>query len=466
MTSTNTGNKDSSLYLVEFGEYPTRTNSSSSKSFSPTSSCGEKIFDGEFDNQDLPPIDGGAQAWLFLLASAMLEALVWGYAFAFGIFQDYYSVHEPFKGSENIAVIGTCAMGLAYLIAPLAIMMMILFPRLARWVSTMGVVIMCLSLALSSFATNVTHLILSQGIGFGVGGCFAYTPSILYMSEWFHRRKGLAFGIVWFISCNQAGSGISGVIFPLAIEWLLGKYGIETTLRVSAVSLFILAAPFLYWHRPRLPPSKTVRHDRLNFRFLYSRVYNIYQFCNTIEALGFFLPTIYLPSYARSLGANEFLSSLTVTLVNLTSVFSSVLVGFLSDRYHITTPILILTVGTVLSVFFIWGFAVSIPTLYVFCVAYGLLAGGYSSTWSGVAQEIQRANPEADATVIFPFMELGRGIGNVASGPLSEVLMRADTWKGRASGAYGSGFGPLVVCTGVTALIGGVSVVARRFNWI
>lgn len=33
-----------------------------------------------------------------------------GWAGAFGIFQDYYSVNEPFEGSENIAVIGTCGM--------------------------------------------------------------------------------------------------------------------------------------------------------------------------------------------------------------------------------------------------------------------------------------------------------------------------------------------------------------------
>lgn len=74
---------------------------------------------------------------------------------------------------------------------------MILVPRLARWVSTIGVVIICLSLALGSFAQNVTHLILTQGIAFGIGGCLAYTPSILFMSEWFVTKKGLAFGIVW-----------------------------------------------------------------------------------------------------------------------------------------------------------------------------------------------------------------------------------------------------------------------------
>lgn len=33
-----------------------------------------------------------------------------GYADAFGVFQDYYSEHEPFKESGDIAVIGTCAM--------------------------------------------------------------------------------------------------------------------------------------------------------------------------------------------------------------------------------------------------------------------------------------------------------------------------------------------------------------------
>ena len=342
---------------------------------------------------------------------------------------------------------------------------------------------MCLSLALSSFSTNVTHLLLSQGIGFGIGGCLAYTPTILFMSEWFVKRKGLAFGVVWVSKrycarCDQhgskwtlanrsqqAGSGVSGIIFPLAIQWLLGKYGIAATLQISSVTLFILAMPFIYFHRPRLTTTEIAYH-RLNFRFLYNKVFIIYQLGNTLEAIGFFLPTIYLPKFARSLGASDFMASLTVTLVNLFQVFGSVLMGFLSDRYHISTCILISTVGTVISVFFIWGFATSIPPLYIFCVAYGLLAGGFSSTWAGVSNEVQKANPCADATVIFPFMETGRGIGNVVSGPLSEALLKGYPWKGRAAGAYGSGYGTLIVCTGASALMGGICVVARQFKWI
>ncbi|KAJ6151421.1 hypothetical protein N7470_007018 [Penicillium chermesinum] len=366
------------------------------------------------DSIDVPPMDGGFHAWMFLLASAMLEALLtFGlrYAFAFGVFQEYYSATPPFKGSENIAVIGTCAMGLAYMLAPFAIVFMILVPRFARWVSTVGVILMCLSLAISSFATNVTHLMLTQGIGFGVGGCLAYTPSILYMSEWFCKRKGLAFGVVW------AGSAISGSVFPITIEWLLNKYGVESTLRVSSVALCLLAAPFLYFHHPRLPPAKTASHERLNFRFLVSKVHLVYQLGNTIEALGFFLPTIYLPMCARSLGASKFLSSFTVTLFNLAAVFSNVLIGFLSDRYHVTICILISTVGTVLSVFFLWGFSTSLPILYVFCAFYGLMADGYSSTWAGITHEIQLANPGSDPAVIFPIH--GAGPGNRERGEWS-----------------------------------------------
>lgn len=58
----------------------------------------------------VPRQDGGKDAWLYLAACFVIEALVWGFGYAFGVFQDYYSTHEPFKGSKNIPVIGTTAM--------------------------------------------------------------------------------------------------------------------------------------------------------------------------------------------------------------------------------------------------------------------------------------------------------------------------------------------------------------------
>lgn len=56
---------------------------------------------------------------------------------------------------------------------------------------------MSLALALSSLSTTTTELIISQGVFYGLGASVAYTPTIIFMDEWFARRKGLAFGIMW-----------------------------------------------------------------------------------------------------------------------------------------------------------------------------------------------------------------------------------------------------------------------------
>ena len=57
----------------------------------------------------LPPADGGKDAWLFLAGSFVIETLTWGFALAFGVLQEYYSTHEPFAESKNIATVGTTA---------------------------------------------------------------------------------------------------------------------------------------------------------------------------------------------------------------------------------------------------------------------------------------------------------------------------------------------------------------------
>lgn len=149
----------------------------------------------------LPPVDRGKDAWLFLAAAFIVEALVWGFPFSFGVFQDYYSTHPPFAGSRNIAVIGTCAMGIMYLDLPIIFAVMQRWPKTRPFCTAAGLLVMCLALSLSSFSTTATHLMVTQGVIYAVGGSMAYAPCIIYMDEWFVKRKGLAFGIMW-ASCS------------------------------------------------------------------------------------------------------------------------------------------------------------------------------------------------------------------------------------------------------------------------
>lgn len=429
----------------------------------------------------IPPPDRGQAAYLFLLACFMVEALVWGFAFSFGIFQEYYT--REFEGQANIAVIGTCCtvrtfntsainhrliylQGLSYLSAPFVFGALRKWPSLRRGSCLVGLLIMCVALAAASFAKNVTHLIITHGILYAIGGGLCYSPTILFLDEWFIQRKGLAFGIMW------AGTGVSGVVLPLVMQWLLESYGFRTTLRIWSVALFILTFPLLHFLRPRLPLDLTPKKNRQLFdmRFLVSPTFGVLQACNVIEALGFFLPTIYLPTFAREvLKVSSLTAAGTVILVNVASVFGCIAMGTLTDRLHVTTCIMLSTVGATIGVFVLWGLSTSLATSYVFCIVYGLFAGSFTSTWTGIIKLTQKKVEGADTGLVFAFLAFGRGVGNVISGPLSEALLKNRPWLHEAGMAYGSGYGPLIAFTGVSALLGGASFLIRglgRTSWL
>ena len=128
--------------------------------------------------------------------------------------------------------------------------------------------------------------------------------------------------------------------------------------------------------------------------------------------------------------------------------------------------ILISTIGATLSVFLLWGFSTSFPLLCVFSLVYGLFAGGFTSTYTGSIQEVKRADNRAEAGLVFGLLAAGRGIGSVASGPLSEALLSEQPWVGDAIFGYGTGYGGLIVFTGISAMLGGMSWVCRRASWV
>lgn len=73
------------------------------------------------------------------------------------------------------------------------------YAKAALWAAT---VVSCVSMLVSSWATEAWHLILLQGILGGVTGAVLYAPVLLWMNQWFVERRGTASGIVF------AGTGI------------------------------------------------------------------------------------------------------------------------------------------------------------------------------------------------------------------------------------------------------------------
>ncbi|EWZ40894.1 hypothetical protein FOZG_09514 [Fusarium oxysporum Fo47] len=150
-----------------------------------------------------------------------MEALVWGFLYSFGVFQDYYQSHLPFARSSNTATIGTCAMGVLFFMFPIVIALQRLYPRQARWAPVCGLMVICLALLTSSFSQSVPHLIITQGVIYALPGSITYFPAMFWLGEWFIERRGFGYGVMW------SGSGIGGSTIPLILELLLQTTDLE-----------------------------------------------------------------------------------------------------------------------------------------------------------------------------------------------------------------------------------------------
>ncbi|KAF2035087.1 MFS general substrate transporter [Setomelanomma holmii] len=405
----------------------------------------------------LPPTDRGKDAWLCLFACFMLEALIWGFPASYGIFQEHYS-DKDFAGSSNIAAVGACAMGIMYTDIPLLYALLKYFPKLRKWATPVGLVIVCLALGLGSLSTSVNHLILTQGVIYALGGGLAWAPILQNLEEWWIRRRGFAFGVA------LAGLGLSGAILPLVLEWLLNSYGFRTTLRVCALTFVALNFPLLFMFKPRLPLAQTSQTRRFDMSFWTCSNFLILQSGNIIQSMGFFLPGFYLPTYARSLGASHIQSTVTIILLNGAGFLGCLCMGMATDRFHVTNCLLVSSLGSAIGVFLLWGFSTSLAPLYIFSIVYGGFAGCQSSAWSAITRNTIERKRSVDSGMVWACLSAGKGVGNLCSGPLSEALLHAGNWS--ADMTYGSGYGALIVFTGVTALASGWGYAAKRIGWL
>lgn len=398
--------------------------------------------------QTLAPADGGAAAWKFLFSAFVVEALLWGFPLAYGVFQEYYSTHPTFEGNTDVvAVVGTLATSIYFITAPIVTP---LVKRYQRWQTHMigaGSILCVVALIAASFATNVTTLIATQGVMYGVGFTLLYFPILRMMNEWFIARRGIAYGVMF------AGGGFSGVGFPFLLEALLSKYGHRTTLRAVAVGIAVSTLPLLPLLKARLPVSHGGALRALDVSFFKQPLFYFFAFSNLFQGLGYYIPGIYLPTYAASLGLSGTIGALILSLFNLATTFGQLAMGYLSDRTNNALSLVFMSsFMSALATFLLWGFASSLPMLIAFSVIYGWFAGGFVILWpkfGGILSE--------DPGAVYSMMAFGKGIGNILTGPISSPLMRGPVHSG-----YGlNRFEPLILYLGSMMLVSSLGV----FGW-
>ncbi|KAL4250660.1 Proton-linked Monocarboxylate Transporter [Abortiporus biennis] len=366
------------------------------------------------NESSLAPVDSGFGAWSFLAAAFLVEAVVWGFPNAFGVFLDAYlrdaSLTSQPRASSLLPLVGPLSTGIIYCAGPLLHPVLTRYPSHRRTAMWIGLLLCFCSLLGASYTNNVSTLIVLQGGLYGIGGVLLYHPCISYMSEWFIKKRGLANGIIF------AGTAAGGLILPLFLPSLITKFGTSKTLRYVSIGELLLLVPTIPFVKPRLPESNigffagrdARRGDRMpprNWSFAY------------------FLPLVWLPTFASALPyQNGSSSSLALALLNGSSLLGRISMGMLSDKLNPFILAISTLTFTSLATFILWGvLANSFKGVLAFGIVYGCFASGWSSLYTGFIRRFAKDDPTISTSIIGVLM-FTRGIGNILSTPISTAL--------------------------------------------
>jgi sugar phosphate permease len=118
-----------------------------------------------------------------------------------------------------------------------------------RGIVLVGVAIAGLALVLMNFINSLWSFYVVWGVMLGTGTNLALgVPLDAGIANWFVRRRGLALSVKWALS------GLSGVVVPPLITWLMFVHGWRTACVIGGVTMLAVGLPlvwfFLRRHRP------------------------------------------------------------------------------------------------------------------------------------------------------------------------------------------------------------------------
>lgn len=411
-----------------------------------------------------------------------------GFAMSYGVFQEYFSNNwSSLSGNQSLTgIVGTTFNGVMYLSMP------ILFAAFSqRWArhrqtaALCGAILTCASFVLSSLSWDVWHLVATQGVLAALGCALVYSPTTLSLGEWFREggRRAVAYGVV--LSCKN----VVGSACPFLLRVLLDRYDFRAAMRIWTAVVAGTAIPALFLvvtHPSRLRHSNggggggaaAPGHDasaesharrKIPWHFLRHRTIYIYSVATALQSSGYGIPQTYLNTYAHDVALlSQTSATLLLTIFNVPGIVASSFFGYLGDkkRFNLaaSTVTSIPAVGAALAAFLFWGLTSqgNMALLVVFSITFGFFAGGYSATWGSVLNELEREaadrNEAVDVGMLYGLLNGARGIGYVSGGLAGVPLLKAGGGTSLGGFGYGTTYGPLIIFTGLSSVLGGWAV--------
>lgn len=244
-----------------------------------------------------------------------------------------------------------------------------------------GTALVFTSLFTASYATQIWHLFLSQGVCFGFGMGFLYIPATAILPQWFLSKRSLAVGI------STSGAGLGGLAYNLIAGAAIRSLGLQWTYRVLAFCALAVNAICAILIRDRnmaiKPKNKTF--DWREFGKIEVVLVIVWGF---MSELGYIVLLYSLPHFATSIGLTQQQGSVIGAIFNLGLGLGRPFIGYASDRFGRINVAATMTASCGVFCLAIWVPARSYGVLLLFAILAGLGAGNFWGTCSAVTAEV------------------------------------------------------------------------------
>ncbi|KAK2778928.1 MFS monocarboxylate [Colletotrichum kahawae] len=386
-----------------------------------------------------------ARYTLILIAAFMINFIVGGLLFGYGVYQALYETmiqeeSSPFAGASyaEIDLIGSVSVSVMMMGAPFVV----------AWVKNSGPklaictggILFGLAHVLASFGTALWHFEMSQGLLLGIGCSLSFLPSVTVAPTWFDKHRGLAVGFV------SAGTGVGGLVWAPAITAAVKAIGFRSTLRMTgALSAFliVLSGLSLSWepsmaahlreekakdaHRKGIWRIPLPTWETAKQRKFVAQVLGTF-----FQSAAYYTPVFFTVSYAKTLGFSDSDGANLTAVANACNAIGKIGVGFVADRIGRLNSFFLTTLLSAVVTLGLWVSSTlsgehdehSARGLFIaFTVLYGLFASAYVSLFTTSLVELfgMRELPRV-AGVMF----MAQGIASMIGTPVAGVLIRGN----------------------------------------
>ncbi|KAJ8125332.1 hypothetical protein O1611_g8308 [Lasiodiplodia mahajangana] len=319
----------------------------------------------------------GGYGWVVVAAVFFLNAHTWGLNSSFAVFLAYYIRTNTFQTTDlGYAFIGGLSLSIAFLVSPLATFLAGWEKFGTRLTIFTGIIFEVIAFVGSSFATKLWHIILTQGVSFGLGLGLMFVTSAPVPAQWFRKKRSLANG------CVASGSGFGGLIYSLATNAMIENIGLAWTFRSLAIICFVVNGVATLFIRDRNKAISSV-HVAFNWKLFKRPSFVMFQLWLALSLIAYTILVFSIVAYSQAVGLTPSQASLVGALFNLSQGLGRPAIGLTSDTVGRLNMANICTLWCGILCLFVWTFG---ARTFAGCVIFALLSGAVAGVmWATVS---------------------------------------------------------------------------------